>query len=162
MISLVPWVWLYLLPRYNESCVIIFAFRAKLSHFLAFLQFHLCTSIPGMLPVIFCVHSQSLKAVFALSGIKVFCLTKFICHNSQWKHMTHEHLRSNQTEDELKSLWLVSLWVTAVLAISPPFLNWCFNKNLKVISCCCGSGFFVVVFSVWQDSNPIQSPNLGF
>lgn len=52
-----------------------------------------------MLPDIFCVHSQSLKAVFVLSGIKVFCPSKFICHNSQWKHMTHEHLRSNQMED---------------------------------------------------------------
>lgn len=108
---------------YNESCVIIFAFRAMLSHFLAFLQFYLCTSIPGMSPDIFCVHSQSLKAVFALSSIKVFCPTKFIWHNSQWKHMTHEHLRSNQMEDgtEVLMAWeFVS--DSCICSISPPFL----------------------------------------
>lgn len=46
-------VWIYLLLCYDESCVIIFAFIEKPPHFLAFFQFHLSTSISGMLPDIF-------------------------------------------------------------------------------------------------------------
>lgn len=130
MITLLPWVRLYLLLHYDESCVIIFAFRAKLPHFLAFLQFHLSTSISGMLPDIIFVFilshwKQFLRSLFFLKSFVP--LKPWVWWNEC--HECHEFggIIWHTSISEVKRRWDWSphgLWQLATLACLPNFSIW--------------------------------------
>lgn len=82
----------------------------------------------------FCFHSQSQKAVLAISAFPdVFCPVKGGCHGFRLNHAMQKHFR-NKIQMEMETPSLVSGIYTCM---SPQLFcwNWSFKKNPKVIFC---------------------------